>query len=55
MEFISLQDAGCPLGRYELNRYEWIAVGAIRAEREKLNAPKPEDYGYQKVPIKSNS
>jgi len=47
---VSLLDAGCPVQRHELTDVDWLAVGTIKAEREKLNAPTPEQQGWQKVP-----
>ncbi|MBA7559890.1 hypothetical protein ES708_01508 [subsurface metagenome] len=29
-------DAGCPVGRHELTNQEWILLGIVRAESEKL-------------------
>ena len=31
-----LIDAGCPVGRHELRNADWIALGRIKAEREKI-------------------
>lgn len=47
--YITLQDGLCQVGRYELNDIEWHCLAALREEREKLNGPKPEDYGWVKV------
>jgi hypothetical protein len=50
-----MQDGLCTIDRHELTDFDWIALGALRAERERLNAPKPEDYGWQKVPKKAGA
>lgn len=51
MGLVALQDAGAPLGhgRYDLNQADWLMIGAVKTEREKLNAPQMPE-GWQKVP-----
>ena len=31
-----LADSGCPLGRHELRDHEWLMLGIIRSERDKI-------------------
>lgn len=54
MYYVMLEDGGCRPDRHELNNNEWLALGAIKAERMAFSAPKPEDYGWQKVPVGAN-
>ena len=36
LRYRAMIEAGCPVGRHELTNREWIQLGAIRAESEKL-------------------
>jgi len=31
-----MQDAGCQIGRHELTNEEWLALGTIKTERDKI-------------------
>ena len=37
---MSLEDAGCPLGRHELLDDEWLAFGQLKVERDSILAEK---------------
>ncbi len=39
---MDLLDAGCPVGRHELTDPEWIAMGILKAERQRLIREKVE-------------
>lgn len=45
LHYLELLDAGCPLGRHELTDPEWKAIGALKAEREKIALEKTKDRG----------
>jgi len=36
MYYLQLQDAGCPIGRHEIKNEEWLMLGTLKLEREKL-------------------
>ena len=36
IEYLSLQDAGCPIQRHELVDREWQWLGTLKREREKI-------------------
>ncbi|MDD5774361.1 MAG: hypothetical protein PHS64_00285 [Candidatus Omnitrophica bacterium] len=36
MDYLSLQHAGCPIGRHELTNDEWKCLGTIKGEFERL-------------------
>lgn len=37
---MALMDAGCPVGRHEIKHTEWIAIGVLKNEREKITVEK---------------
>ena len=37
---MALEDAGCPLGRHELLDDEWLALGQLKVERDRILAEK---------------
>ena len=40
MYYLSLQDAGCPIGRHELLNNEWQLLGLLKIEREIIGVEK---------------
>jgi len=38
-------DAGAPVGRHELLDYEWIAIGALKDEREQISIEERKEKG----------
>lgn len=38
MNYVAMQAAGCPIGRHELTDTEWLMMGFIRVEQEKIAA-----------------
>lgn len=37
IDYLDLIDAGCPVERHELTNYEWLALGEIKKERDRLS------------------
>jgi hypothetical protein len=42
IHYLRLLEAGCPVGRHELTDQEWLILGIIRKEWERLAAPTKE-------------
>jgi hypothetical protein len=40
LEYVNLQNAGCPIDRHELRTEEWILFGRVKAELERLEKVK---------------
>jgi len=40
LDYMAMQDAGCPVDRHELLNEEWRVLGALKAERERMSAEK---------------
>lgn len=40
LDFLAMLDADCPVGRHELTNNEWLALGVIKTERDRLSAEK---------------
>ena len=40
LHVLALLDAGCPVGRHELCNNDWVALGAVKRERDRLAAEK---------------
>jgi len=38
MDYIGLINSGCPIGRHELRNEEWLALGAMKDELERIAA-----------------
>jgi hypothetical protein len=36
LRYIALIDSGCPVERHELKDTEWLLLGALRIERDKM-------------------
>lgn len=47
LDFLALQEAGCPLGRHELTNAEWRLLGHLKRERDLMAREKsrPEGVG----------
>jgi hypothetical protein len=38
LHYLALLNSGCPVGRHELRNEEWIALGAMKVELERIAA-----------------
>ena len=36
LRFLNLIDSGCPIGRHELRNRDWLLLGILRAERNRI-------------------
>lgn len=34
--YAAMQAAGCPIGRHELANHEWIMLGIVKTEQERI-------------------
>jgi len=45
LHYEALLEAGCPLGRHELTNEEWLLLGMVRKERERITIKEAKRHG----------
>lgn len=50
LDYLAMLDAGCPVERHELTNNEWLALGIIKVESERLSAEKARKNRSDNVP-----
>ena len=52
LEYLSLQDAGCPIMRHELTNFQWQMLGVLKNEREKITIEAAKENSKNRPPLK---
>jgi hypothetical protein len=47
-DYLGLINAGCPVGRHELSDIEWLLLGAIKSEYERIALQKAKEKQHER-------